>query len=492
MARLDLSTLAHLPAGVARPGYDVASVGVGIVHLGIGAFHRAHQAIYTDDASGRRGGRWGICGVSLRSPGVRDRMTPQDGLYTSIEKSPDGIRRRVVGSVREVLFQEQQREQAWRRLTAPETRIVTLTVTEKGYCHEPATGRLDAQHPDIVHDLASLAAPRSVPGLLVAALAERRRTHGAPFTIVCCDNLTQNGALVAGVVTSFANLIDPPLAGWIGREIAFPSTMVDRIVPATTGRDIAENDAALGLHDDAPVVHEPFIQWVIEDRFAAARPAWEEGGALFVAEVDAYEAMKLRLLNASHSAFAYLGFLAGYEYIYEVAAQPDFVAYMRRFMAAEVTPTLVPPHGVDLGAYRDTLVRRFANPVLPHRTQQIAMDGSQKLPQRLLATVRDNLAAGHPIELAALAVAGWMRYVYGEDERGRRIEVSDPLAPTFAALASAHRGDPKAFARALLAIRQIFDEDLANEPRFTGQVVRWLEALFAAGAAKTVAKTVAS
>jgi fructuronate reductase len=491
MQRLELSTLDRLPGEVARPRYAVSDVGIGIVHLGIGAFHRAHQAIYTDEALARHGGAWGICGVSLRSPGVRDRMAPQNGLYTSIEKSPERIRRRVVGSVREVLFRDEQRDEVWRRLVARETRIVTLTVTEKGYCHEPATGRLNVQHPDIARDLASLAAPRSVPGLLVAALAERRRTHGTPVTIVCCDNLTQNGGLVLGVVMTFANLVDPSLADWIGREIAFPSTMVDRIVPATTDRDIDENDDALGVHDEAPVVHEPFIQWVIEDRFAAERPAWEAGGALFVPEVDAYEAMKLRLLNASHSAFAYLGFLAGYEYIYEVAAQPDFVGYMRLFTADEVTPTLVPPHGVDLAAYRDELIRRFANPALPHPTQQIAMDGSQKLPQRILATVRDNLAAGRGIDLGALAVAGWMRYVYGEDEQGAKIAVSDPLAPTFASLAAKHRGDPRAFARSLFAIHPIFDEDLHNEPRFTGAVERWLEALFTFGAAKTVAKAIA-
>ena len=491
MNRLDSSTLNALPPGIVRPGYAIEQVGIGIVHLGIGAFHRAHQAIYTDDALAQSGGAWGICGVSLRSPGVRDRMTPQDGLYTSIEKSPQGTRRRVVGSVREVLFQQEQREGVWRRLTARETQIVTLTVTEKGYCHEPATGRLNAQHPDIVHDLQSLDAPRSVPGLLVAALAERRRTHGTPLSIVCCDNLTQNGGLVLSVVTSFANLVDAPLAEWIGREIAFPSTMVDRIVPATTDRDIVDNDAALGVRDEAPVVHEPFIQWVIEDRFAGERPAWEVGGALLVPDVDAYEAMKLRLLNASHSAFAYLGYLAGYDYVYDVAAQPDFVAYMRRFTANEVTPTLVPPHGIDLADYREALVRRFANRALPHRTKQIAMDGSQKLPQRILSTVRDNLAANRPIDLAALAVAGWMRYVYGEDERGGKIDVSDPLASTFASLAAKHRGDPKAFAQALFAIHPIFDEDLQNEPRFTEPVTRWLETLFALGAAKTVAKAIA-
>jgi fructuronate reductase len=490
MARLDLSSVDRLPPGIARPAYPVRDVEVGIVHLGIGAFHRAHQAVYTDDALALAGGRWGICGVSLRSAGVRDRMAPQDGLYTSISKSPDGLHRRVVGSIREVLFYGEQRDAVMRRLAAAETRIVSLTVTEKGYCHEPATGRLDTQHPDIAHDVASLDAPRSVVGLLVAAFAERRRTHGTPLSVVCCDNLTQNGGLVCGLVVSIANLIDPSLADWISREIAFPSTMVDRIVPATTARDIDENDEALGVRDEAPVVHEPFSQWVIEDRFAAGRPAWDTSGALFVHEVDAYEAMKLRLLNGSHSAFAYLGFLAGYEFIYDVAAQPDFVAYMRRLTAEEVTPALVPPPGIDVAAYREALVQRFANPALPHRTQQIAMDGSQKLPQRILATVRDNLAAGRAIELLALAVAGWMRYVYGEDERGRHIDVSDPLAAQFAAIARSHRGDPIAFAQSLFAIHAIFDEDLHNEPRFTGPVMRWLGMLFAHGAAKTVGKAI--
>ena len=490
MNRLDPCNLDRLPLQVARPAYAMRDVGIGIVHLGIGAFHRAHQAMYNDDALAHAGGRWGICGVSLRSPDVRNRMAPQDGLYTSIEKSPEGVRRRIVGSVREVLFNGDERQRVRQRLASPDTRIVSLTVTEKGYCHEPSTGRLNVDHPDIVHDLQGRHAPRSVVGLLVEALAERRRTHGMPLTLLCCDNLTQNGALVCGLVVSFANLRDPSLADWIGREIAFPSTMVDRIVPATTDGDIAENDRALGVQDAAPVVHEPFTQWVIEDRFAAGRPGWDLAGALFVPEVDAYEAMKLRLLNATHSAFAYLGFLAGYEFVYEVAAQPDFVAYMRRFTADEVTPSLMQPAGVDLAAYREALVCRFANPALPHRTQQIAMDGSQKLPQRILATIRENLAANRAIELATLAVAGWMRYVYGEDERGTRIEISDPLAPKFASLAFAHHGDPAAFARGIFAIRAIFDEDLANEPRFTAPVTRWLTQLFALGAANTVGRAV--
>src|SRR5207248_2821711 len=241
-------------------------------------------------------------------------------------------------------------------------------------------------------------------GLLAEALETRRRNAAGPLTIVCCDNLPHNGRVLQALVAAFAEARDGTLAEWIEQNASFPSTMVDRIVPATTTADIADNDAALGMHDAAPVVFEPFKQWVIEDQFVTPRPAWEIGGAELVADVAPFEAMKLRLLNASHSAFAYLGFLAGHEYIYQVAAQPEFVAWMRRFMNDEVTPTLSIPSGIDVGEYRDALVRRFANPALPHRTQQIAMDGSQKLPQRLLATARDNLTAGRPMPLLTLAV----------------------------------------------------------------------------------------
>jgi fructuronate reductase len=491
MPTLSNATLVQVPAPVARPRYDRAACGIGIVHLGLGAFHRAHQAIYTDDAMAAGGGDWGIAGVSLRSADVRDRMRPQDGLYTAIEKSPEGTRRRVIGSVREALFLGDERARVHQLLTARESRIVTLTVTEKGYCHDPATGRLNLRHPEIAHDLMHPEAPISVVGLLVYALERRRATHGEPLTVLCCDNLPQNGGLLEGLVVNFANERDAALATWIGERAAFPSTMVDRIVPATTDRDVADNDAALGVADRAPVVHEPYIQWVIEDRFATARPAWEAGGAQFVSEVEPFEKMKLRLLNASHSAWAYLGFLAGFEFIYQVATQPAFVTYMRRLMLEEVTPTLHVPHGVDLAAYRDALVNRFRNPALPHRTQQIAMDGSQKLPQRLLATVRENLAANRAVPLAALAVAGWMRYVSGIDEAGRPIKVSDPLAPRLAAIAQAAGNDPEAMARGLLGVREIFDDDLNSEPRFAGPVARALASLYANGAAATVAAAAA-
>jgi len=293
--------------------------------------------------------------------------------------------------------------------------------------------------------------------------------------------------LLRGLVRAFAEQRDTSLARWIDDCASFPSTMIDRIVPATTAPDIADNDAAIGVHDAAPVVFEPFKQWVIEDAFVTPRPAWEAGGAQLVRDVAPFEAMKLRLLNASHSAFAYLGFLAGHTYIYQVAAQSDFVAFMRRFMLDEVTPTLTVPPGIDLASYRNALVERFGNPVLPHRTQQIAMDGSQKLPQRLLATARDNLDAGRPMPLLALAVAGWMRYVSGRDEVGRAIDVSDPLATQFAQIADAHRGDPAALARALLGVGAVFGDDLPRQPGFTEPVIAALGRLYRDGAARSVA-----
>ncbi len=490
MSRLNFAALAGLGSAIGTPRYDARRIAIGIVHLGIGAFHRAHQAEYLDDVLALEGGSWGVCGVSMRSADVRERLSPQDGLYTSVEKSPAGTRRRVIGSVREILFLGEERPQVHARLADARTRIVSLTITEKGYCHDPATGRLNFADPDIAHDLAHPGEPRTALGLISSALDARRTSHGEPFSVLCCDNLPHNGAMVRGLVLAFAGARDPTLANWIAEHASFPSTMVDRIVPATTKADISDNDAVLGVHDAAPVVHEPFKQWVIEDQFVAGRPAWERVGAELVADVAPFEAMKLRLLNGCHSTLAYLGFLAGYEYIYQVAARPEYVTLIRRLMAEEITPTLRVPANVDVAAYRSALVERFKNPALPHRTQQIAMDGSQKLPQRLLGTVRDNLAAGRSIDLAALAVAGWMRYVSGSDEAGRAIEVSDPLAGEFARIATAHSGDPAGLARGLLGLRTVFGEDLPADARFVAKVTAWLTALYAEGAARTMARAV--
>jgi fructuronate reductase len=389
--------------------------------------------------------------------------------------------------VREVLFLGDQRDAIRTRLIEAETRIVSLTITEKGYCHDPATGALNPAHPDIAHDLAHPDQPKSAIGLIAGALDARRLSHGRAFTVLCCDNLPHNGALVRGLVLAFAELRDPALARWIAEQGTFPSTMVDRIVPATTESDIADNDAALGLHDAAPVVHEPFRQWAIEDNFVDGHPAWDRVGAELVADVAPYEAMKLRLLNGSHSALAYLGFLSGREFIYQVVADPVFVAYMRRMMEREVATSLMVPQGVDLRAYQDGLVQRFKNPALPHRTQQIAMDGSQKLPQRLLGTVRDRIATGARFHHLALATAGWIRYASGTDERGREIAVSDPMSATFARTVAASGNDPARIAAGFLDLAPVFG-DLVAHAGFRDLVSRNVVDLFRNGVQRTLAR----
>jgi fructuronate reductase len=477
----------RLPGDVRRPAYDRKALAPGIVHLGVGAFHRAHQAVYTELALAQAFGPWGICGVSLRRPEARDRLAPQDGLYTVAERDGAGARLQVVGCLTQLLVAPEDPGAVVEAIAAPATAIVSLTVTEKGYCHDPASGRLDWSQPDIRHDLAAPARPRSAVGMLVAGLERRRARQVAPPTVLSCDNLPANGRTLRGLVLALAARRDEALARWIEAEVAFPCSMVDRIVPATTAADIAQIEAMLTVHDAAPVVCEPFRQWVIEDRFAGPRPAWELAGAELVADVAPYEEMKLRLLNGSHSALAYLGCLAGFAHVAEVMAAPDFAAFVRKLMA-EVAPTLHVPS--DLEAYQAALLARFANPALAHRTSQIAMDGSQKLPQRLLGTIRDRLRAGAPIDHLALAVAAWIRYAAGPDEQGRPIAVVDPLAGRFAAISAAAGRDPAALARGFFEIGEVFGTDLPRDARCTAAVTAWLAALLARGARATVADCV--
>ncbi|NMN59743.1 fructuronate reductase [Xanthobacter sp. SG618] len=483
--RLSLSTLADLPAAVARPAYDIAAAEVGVVHLGVGAFHRAHQAAYLDAILSRGHKGWAICGASLRSPDTSDALDPQDGLYTLAERSGAGDKLHVIGSLRRLLVAPRDPEGLLAAMCDPRVRIVTLTVTEKGYCHDPASGTLDEAHPDIRADLASPQRPVSAPGYLVEALARRRAAGVAPFTVLTCDNLPANGKTVARVTARLAALRDDDLGRFVAGEVAFPSTMVDRIVPATTDDDRALVAAGLGLQDAWPVMAEPFTQWVVEDRFALGRPPLEEVGVELVSDVEPFEHMKLRLLNGAHSTLAYLGYLAGHATIADTMAVPAFARLVARLQDEEVTPTLHLPAGVDVAAYKRALRERFANPALRHRTWQIAMDGSQKLPQRLVATARDRLAAGAPIPLLALGVAGWMRYVTGRDEQGNAIDVRDPLAARLKALADEAGPDASRLAPALLSVREVF-ADLGADPRFAGPVRDALARLMARGAAATV------
>lgn len=485
--RLSPKTLGSLKAGIGVPNYDRAKVTPGIVHLGIGAFHRAHMAVYVDDLLAQDPS-WGIVGASLRRPDTKDALEPQGGLYTIAVRDAAGTHPRVIGSILSVMDANTQREELLALMASADIRIVSLTVTEKGYCHDPATGELDQKHPDIVHDLANPSAPKSAPGMLVEALARRKAAGVAPFTVMSCDNLPSNGETAKRIVTRFADLRDADLGTWV-EAVAFPSTMVDRIVPSTTDADRAEVADLIGAEDAWPIMTEPFTQWVIEDHFPAGRPAFEKVGAQLVKDVEPFELMKLRMLNGSHSTMAYLGYLGGYQYIAEVMGDPAYVKLILGLMTEEAMPTLDMP-GTDLGAYRDQLLERFRNPALKHRTWQIAMDGSQKLPQRLLGTIRDRVKAGQPITRLALGVAAWMRYVTGVAEDGSEIDVRDPHALKMMAISADAGDDAEALYDGLSALTEIFGTDLASNAVFRETVIGHLESLFDEGA-KATAKTVA-
>ncbi|MBC7479257.1 MAG: mannitol dehydrogenase family protein, partial [Pseudorhodobacter sp.] len=429
--------------------------GAGIVHLGLGAFLRAHGAVYVGEAMARSGGNWGIVGVSLQSTGTRDALLPQDCVYTALELGPQGRAPRLVTSVVDVLVAFEDPEAVLAQMADPAIRIVTLTVTEKGYCHDPSSGALNLAHPDIVHDLAH-PLPQSAPGYLVRALQRRRAAGLRPFTVVSCDNLPQNGQVARAVVLALAQALDPALAAWIAVEGRFPATMVDRIVPATKPEDIAALQTLTGYHDAAPVMHEPFRQWVVEDDFVdGARPDLAGVGVQMVQDVTAFEHMKLRMLNGAHSALAYLGYLAGHQTIADTVADPVFAGFVRHLWTAEIIPALTPPPGVDLSAYAAALFSRFANGAIRHRTWQIAMDGSQKLPQRILATLSETVAAGRASPGLILAVAAWMRYVGGVDEAGGAIDVKVPMAARLLSLSDGAVGSVGKV-DALLSVLEIF------------------------------------
>jgi fructuronate reductase len=483
-----MSTRLTMKSLVTPLAYDRKAVTPGIVHLGIGAFHRAHMAVYVDDILATDPS-WGIIGASLRRPDTKDALAPQDFLYTVAIRDAAGTRARVIGSILDVLDANTQRKELIVTLADPRIRIVSLTVTEKGYCHDPATGNLDQRHPDIIADLANPHAPISAPGLLVRALELRRDAGNAPFTVLSCDNLPSNGKTVARIVTQFARLRDPALADWIAEHVAFPCSMVDRIVPATTDADRDIIRELTGVEDAWPIMTEPFTQWVIEDQFPKGRPAFETVGAQLVEEVEAFELMKLRMLNGSHSTMSYIGYLGGCQFVSEAVADPGIRQLIHGLMTNEVMPSL-PMDRKDLEAYRDALLARFANPALKHRTWQIAMDGSQKLPQRLLGTIRDRLAAGQSIQRLALGVAAWMRYVTGIDEKGEPIDVKDPHAARLRTIADAAGRDAEKLADGLLGLPEIFGTDLPGNAAFRGAVTVHLAALFWDGALAT-AKAVA-
>lgn len=497
--RLNARHLSSLPSTIHRPAYDRSRVTPGIVHLGVGAFHRAHQAVAIDDRLAAGEADWGVIAASLRSPATRDALEPQDGLYTLAVKGESGAALRVIGSINELIVAPEARERLLAAMSDPRIRIVSTTVTEKGYCRDPASGDLNQAHPDILHDLASPKASISAPGLIVEALRRRRAASVAPFALLCCDNLPSNGKTLQRILTQLAGLMDPDMARFIEHEVDCPSTMVDRIVPATTDKDRAEIATALGAEDAWPVMTEPFFQWVIEDRFRQGRPRLEESGCELVSDVAPYEKMKLRLLNGSHSLMAYLGQLAGYQTIAETIADRHFASLVRGLMDHETGPTVAGFSNEALHGYKDALIARFANPSLHHLTRQIAMDGSQKIPQRWMAPVRERLAAGQPIDRLAFAIAAFCRFMTGMSEEGAALPISDPLSARFldmARVAGADRtprlSDPDAaaalasrLAGIMLLIDDVFGET-GRDPRLQAAVSAALARLYLHGAARVV------
>ena len=420
--RLTLTTLRDARATL--PAYDPAAVDCGIIHLGVGAFHRAHQAVYVDDclSAGEKG--WGIVGASLRSPDTRDAVAPQDGLYTLEVQDGSDRRLRIIGALRRMLVGPENPRALVASMADPAIRIVTLTVTEKAYLRN-ASGGLDLSHPDILHDLAHPAKPRTVHGFLFAALKARRLDGTPPFTVLCCDNLPANGATMRRLMLAFTRAADPGLSDFI-EAVAFPSTMVDRIVPATTEEDRKRISGALGLADAWPVKAEPFIQWVIEDDFPVGRPGWERFGVTMVRDVRPYEDMKLRLLNGAHSTIAYLGLLLGHGSVSQAFADPA-IRQVVDALWSEAIPTLPTGAGLNPAGYTAALAERFSNPGLVHLTAQIANDRSQKLPQRILAPARAQLEAGRPARHLALSVAAWIAACAARGRTLPRDHFSDPL-----------------------------------------------------------------
>jgi len=476
VTRLSNATLDRLPASIIKPNYDRSNIKIGIVHLGIGAFHRAHQAVYTDDVLASGDHRWGILGASLRSAETRDALLPQDGLYTIATRSAAGAVHRVIGSVIRLLVAPENPEALIAAMADPHVKIVSLTITEKAYCLDPATGQLDIEHPDMRHDIANPDQPKTAPGYILAALHRRRALGLKPFTVMSCDNLPSNGKKLHAILVKLAGLRSTEFASFIETDVSCPSTMIDRIVPQTTDGDRVLAKAALYLEDAWPIATESFTQWVIEDHFPEGRPDWERFGAELVDDVAPYEAMKLRLLNASHTMLAFLGSLAGYRTVADAMNDKVIGSFITRFMEEDVIPVLTIPPGGDVQAYAASLQERFRNPALNHRLEQIASDSSQKIPQRFLGTAQDRVVQGRPLGRLAYALAGFALYVVGRDEAGQTLALNDPMAERLRQSLVAAGNDPEAIIHALLGFTTIFGQ-WGRDRRFVDPLIHALKAL---------------
>ncbi len=486
--KLNQASLSQLK--VKTPQYDRRQVGQGIVHIGVGGFHRAHQTVYTEDLFHQGEDlRWGFCGLGLlpHDARMRDVLKTQDYLYTLVERSNQGDEARILGSIVNFVFAPENREAAIEKMAALETKIISMTITEGGYYIHSGTGEFDPQHPDIRHDLEHPREPQCSFGFLLEALDRRRQRGQAPFTIMSCDNIQGNGDITKKVLTAMAELRDPKLANWITANCAFPNSMVDRITPATTDEHRALVREKFGIDDGWPVMTEQFKQWVIEDHFVQGRPKWEKVGAQMTIDVMPYEKMKLRLLNASHQALCYIGMLFGYEFAHQTMEDADIRKLVELMMDREVTAILPPVPGVDLAEYKKTLIERFANPAIRDQLSRIGIYGSSGMPKFVLPTIHEQLQRGGHIELLSFTIACWFRYLNGKDEQGREIVMKDPMAPRLRELAKAGGKDPGS----LLAVREIFSEELANHPNFVNQVKEFLSRFYEQGARATLIQAVA-
>lgn len=492
MARLTPQSLAAAPPDLRRPAYDRALTRIGFAHLGVGAFHRCHQAEYTDDVLAAGLDDRAEVGVNLRAPSIEDQLAAQDGLYTRTLLEGDTADLRVIGSIRKVIDAARDRAGAVAALADPRIDVISMTVTEKGYCHVPATGLLDESRDDVQADLARPTGRQTLPGFLVEVLAARMAA-GAPVTLLSCDNIPHNGRILRNVVHRFAEAGDRGLAGWIEANARFPSTMVDRIVPATRPEDIERVERRCGFRDEGAVVGEPFRQWVIEDDFNRPRPRWDAAGAQFVGDVEPYEFVKMRVLNACQSALSYLGALSGLSTSFDDVCDPLLRSFAERMILAETSAVLPSLPGMEVEAYSQLTFRRLSNPAIRHANHQIATDGSQKINQRILQPLRDRRARGLASPLLETAIAAWAVYLArSQPAFGAAWTAEDPLMPFVEGAARSSGGAIGAFSRMLVGNRNIFGDSLAPDTGLADRVASVAERLLTDGVGATLESRLAA
>ena len=458
-----------------------------IVHIGFGAFHRAHQALYTNEMLEKTGSDWGICEINIFSHGLIEQLRSQEHRYLVAEKGAEQTTVKMIGAIKESCHPTLDGIQSvLNKMAEEQVAIVSMTITEKGYCVDHASGLLDQNNALIQHDLAHSSEPKSAIGYIVEALRLRRERGINAFTVMSCDNVQENGHIAKAAVLGFANLLDKELAEWIESNVTFPCTMVDRIVPAATRETLDEIADLAGVYDPCAIACEPFRQWVIEDNFVQGRPDWDIAGVEFVQDVVPFEEMKLRMLNGSHSFLAYLGYLGGYEHISDTMTNPDYRKAAFDMMMKAQAVTLNMPKGTDLEGYAHLLIERFSNPALKHQTWQIATDGSQKIPQRMGSSLRFHLENKSDYQWLIMGIAGWMRYVGGIDGAGKKIDIRDPLADVFAAINAKHEDDVSKV-KALLAIETIFDKALVENTAFVKKLIDAYQLVAIKGARYAVA-----